>query len=377
MNGPTYGSLFSGADLLGLALEQTTGATCVWRSETDRHASDLIAQHWPETPNHGDITAIDWTAVEPVDLLVGGFPCQDISSAGRGAGIKEGTRSGLWHRYADAVRVLRPRYVFVENVAALIVRGLDIVVGDLAALGYRVEWGCLPASAVGAPHRRDRLFLVAARDPEAGWDGEGRLLVGRVGGPGQEPAGGPSGAPADADHAAHDRERPRPEPGQGDQPPVDAAHLGHKRSGCARDGWPGSADGGDLAPDADGGRPQELAELDSGPIGPDDGLDRRHPLGHRLEDGGQADFGPYADAVARWAGILGRPAPSPLDGRGRLNSWFVEWMMGAPEGHACGRGLPRTAELRILGNSVVPQQGAAAFGLLLDRMHAPTLEPVS
>jgi len=155
----TVGSLFSGIGGIDLGLERA-GMEIRWHSEIDPYASRVLAKHWPGVPNLGDITRIDFTAVEPVDVLAGGFPCQDISTAGKGAGI-EGERSGLWREYARAVGELRPRYVFVENVAALLVRGLDRVLGDLAALGYDAEWDCIPASALGAPHRRDRLWLVA------------------------------------------------------------------------------------------------------------------------------------------------------------------------------------------------------------------------
>jgi site-specific DNA-cytosine methylase len=95
-----------------------------------------------------------------VDVLCGGFPCQDLSYAGKGAGL-DGERSGLWGEYARLIRELRPRYVVVENVSALLARGLGRVLGDLAACGYDAEWDCIPASAVGAPHRRDRVWLVA------------------------------------------------------------------------------------------------------------------------------------------------------------------------------------------------------------------------
>jgi DNA (cytosine-5)-methyltransferase 1 len=95
-----------------------------------------------------------------VDAICGGFPCQDISTAGKGAGI-EGERSGLWSEYARLIGELRPQVVFVENVSALLSRGLDKVLGDLAALGYDAEWHCIPASAIGAPHRRDRVWIVA------------------------------------------------------------------------------------------------------------------------------------------------------------------------------------------------------------------------
>jgi site-specific DNA-cytosine methylase len=101
-----------------------------------------------------------------VDVLCGGFPCQDLSYAGKGAGL-DGERSGLWGEYARLIRELRPRYVVVENVSALLARGLGRVLGDLAACGYDAEWDCIPASAVGAPHRRDRVWLVAYPNADA------------------------------------------------------------------------------------------------------------------------------------------------------------------------------------------------------------------
>jgi DNA (cytosine-5)-methyltransferase 1 len=111
-------------------------------------------------PDPGDVTALDWAAVPPVDLGSAGWPCQDISYAGPGAGITEGTRSGLWLIIADGLRRLRPGYVFLEDVAALRTRGLGEVLGDLAALGYDAQWVCLRAADAGAPHRRDRLLLL-------------------------------------------------------------------------------------------------------------------------------------------------------------------------------------------------------------------------
>jgi len=105
--------------------------------------------------------------VPPVDLVSAGWPCQDISYAGPGAGITEGTRSGLWLKIADGLRQLRPAFVFLENVAALRTRGLGKVLGDLAALGYDAQWVCLRAADAGAPHRRDRLLILAVRPGEA------------------------------------------------------------------------------------------------------------------------------------------------------------------------------------------------------------------
>jgi len=156
-------SLFSGIGGLELGLERA-GMTVVGQVEIDEYCRRVLAKHWPEVPRHDDVrTAVEWWQSEPrpaVDVICGGFPCQDISNAGRRVGIR-GERSGLWSYMADTVRVLRPRYVVMENVSAILVRGLDVVAGDLAEIGYDVQWDCIPAAAVGAPHRRDRWWAVA------------------------------------------------------------------------------------------------------------------------------------------------------------------------------------------------------------------------
>ena len=139
---------------------------CRWQVEIDPFCRKVLAKHWPDVKRYEDVRDVGAHNLEPVDLICGGFPCQDISNAGKRAGI-EGERSGLWDEYARIVRELRPRHVLVENVAALLGRGLGRVLGDLAEIGYDAEWDCIPAAAVGAPHVRDRLFVVA-HDPEHG-----------------------------------------------------------------------------------------------------------------------------------------------------------------------------------------------------------------
>jgi DNA (cytosine-5)-methyltransferase 1 len=155
------GSLCTGYGGLDLAVAAVLGAALAWCAETDRHAAAVLAARFPAVPNLGDLTSVDWAAVPRVDLVTAGFPCQDISTAGRGAGIEKGTRSGLWTHIAEAVGQLRPGYVLVENVAALRARGLGRVLADLAALGYDTQWASLRASDVGAAHRRDRIFILA------------------------------------------------------------------------------------------------------------------------------------------------------------------------------------------------------------------------
>lgn len=176
----TVGDLFSGIGGFSLGLERA-GMRTRWFSEVDPYASAVLRKHWADVPNHGDIRNVRRGTVEPVDVLCGGFPCQDISSAGKRAGI-DGGRSGLWAEYARVIGELRPRYVIVENVADLLNRGLGRVLGDMAALGYDAEWHCIPASFVGAPQARERVWIVAYPDRgRCDWleerHGEGPLLV--------------------------------------------------------------------------------------------------------------------------------------------------------------------------------------------------------
>jgi DNA (cytosine-5)-methyltransferase 1 len=151
--------LFSGIGGFSLGLERA-GMETVAFCEISPVCRHLLAHHWPNVPCFDDVTTLTGEQVGPVDVICGGFPCQDISFAGKGAGLA-GERSGLWREYARLVRELRPAFVIVENVAALLGRGLGDVLGDLASLGYDAWWDCIPASAVGAPHRRDRLWIVA------------------------------------------------------------------------------------------------------------------------------------------------------------------------------------------------------------------------
>jgi DNA (cytosine-5)-methyltransferase 1 len=155
----TVGSLFAGIGGFDLGLERA-GMEIRWQVEIDPFCQAVLAKHWPHVKRYDDVRTVGAYNLERVDVLCGGFPCQDISNAGKGEGI-DGKRSGLWAEYARLIRELRPRYAIVENVAALLGRGLGRVLGDLAACGYDAEWDCLPASAVGAAHQRDRLWLVA------------------------------------------------------------------------------------------------------------------------------------------------------------------------------------------------------------------------
>jgi DNA (cytosine-5)-methyltransferase 1 len=171
--------LFSGIGGFSLGLERA-GMRTVAFCEIDPFCRAVLAKHWPAVPIHPDVRALTASQVGSIDAICGGFPCQDISSAGKRSGIA-GERSGLWGEYARLIGELRPSYAIVENVCALRSRGLDVVLGDLAAIGYDAEWHCIPASHVGAPHNRDRIWIVAY--PERGERGQepyGRAL-GRMG----------------------------------------------------------------------------------------------------------------------------------------------------------------------------------------------------
>lgn len=158
--------LFSGIGGFSLGLERA-GMRTVAFCEIDPFCRAVLRKHWPDVPQYDDVRTLTADRLRAdgisVDVICGGFPCQDISVAGAGAGI-DGERSGLWREYARLIGELRPRYVVVENVAALLGRGLGRVLGDLAALGFDAEWHCIPASAVGAPHGRDRLWILAYTD---------------------------------------------------------------------------------------------------------------------------------------------------------------------------------------------------------------------
>src|SRR5690606_32078366 len=331
--GMKLGSLCSGIDGLALGLERALGARTVWQSEVDPHADTVLAHHWPAAPNLGDLRAVDWGSVESVDVMCFGFPCQDISSAGRRAGL-EGEKSGLWFDCADAVRVLRPRFVFVENVGALLVRGFGTVAGDLAAMGYVGRWGCLRSSDVGAPHRRERVFLAAAY---TGGAGAGRY----------------------AGTSPRTQERPRRgEPHEGHGSVVGRAAAPYQGpDALGRQGRAKPAVG--PVADPDGERFERRPEQDRHT---DDGLEP--PRRPHADGCGVPVWGPYESAVRRWEAIHG-PAPRPRDDRGRLNPELPEWMMGFPPGWVTGLDIPRTAQLRLIGNAVQPQVAALAARLLL------------
>jgi DNA (cytosine-5)-methyltransferase 1 len=172
----TLGSLFAGIGGLELGLENALrdggfDVSTIWQCESNPWCRSVLARHWPDAVRHEDVRSLGSDTAAPVDILCGGFPCQDVSVAGSGAGLA-GARSGLWFEFARIIRDLAPRIVVVENVAALASRGLDQVLGELSESGHDAVWTCVRASDAGAPHRRERLFIIAWRVADG--DGERR-----------------------------------------------------------------------------------------------------------------------------------------------------------------------------------------------------------
>ena len=224
------GSLCSGYEGLGMAVQEVLGGELAFAADNDPGASAILAHRFPSVPNLGDITAVDWSTIEPVDVLTAGFPCQDISCAGRRAGLREGTRSGIWFHVARAIAELRPPLVVIENVKELLseradsdmescpwclggtdpesaMRALGAVLADLAQIGFDAEWVSVPAAGAGACHLRWRVFILAWPAADAGSARRREITRGAHGDEGadarwpaalhHEPRSGRSDAPAD------------------------------------------------------------------------------------------------------------------------------------------------------------------------------------
>lgn len=157
------GGLFSGIGGLELGLERAGVGHTVWQVEKDPYCRAVLARHWPDVPQYEDVTCLDWSALEHADIVCGGFPCQPFSIAGLQRGVLD--ERWMWPAFADCIRVVRPRYVVVENVTDLIADGdaFGRVLADLHECGFDADWSVVPACAVGAPHARERVFLLAYR----------------------------------------------------------------------------------------------------------------------------------------------------------------------------------------------------------------------
>ena len=397
-----HGSLFSGYGGIDRAIADVFGAETAWVSDVDPGANRILAHRYPDAPNLGDITKVDWSAVEPVHIISGGSPCPDLSLAGRRAGMTEGTRSNLWVSMREAIAVLKPTYVVWENVRGAMsakadsglehcpgcmgdpgdekrhLRALGRVLGDLADLGYDAQWHGLRAADVGACHGRWRVFVLAytneqrherQRGARGGWarpaNGSGEAIAllptpratdGTKGGPNQRGSSGDLMLPSAVVQLL-------PTPRATNNENRQSEDRYGPTLGMALGTTPGYEHR--LLP------PPSVADS----LG---GHERRGgKRGDELLLKGLAKdanrWGDYAEAIARHEQVFGRPAPDPTEpgpkGNPRLSARFVEWMMMLPAGWVTDvPGVTRNQAIKALGNGVVPPQAAAALRLMLDRM---------
>jgi len=315
MNPITFGSLFAGIGGIDLGFERC-GMECKWQVEINEYAQKVLAKHWPKVHRERDIRECSTRNLERVDVIAGGFPCQDISYAGLGAGL-DGERSGLFFEAIRLVRELQPRAVVLENVAALLTRGLDRVLGTLAEIGYHAEWHCIPAAAVGAPHIRDRVFVIAIHaNPE------------------NSNARQPHKRNAKRSRANSPQKRQR---------------LRNQPSGL-----------GSIVADTQGNR-WEQGQQDRR------GGQERASKGQECRFGGGGETSAYANSE----GLEERQGQDAIgagqDGRPELGR--SEWWTVEPEVGRVAHGIPaRVDRLRGLGNAVVPQVAELVGKMVLQRL---------
>lgn len=395
----TVGSLFTGVDGLGLALDNIfPNLEHIWVSEIEpaavRALESLYGAHPltpientpaphdknnpPSLPNLGDITKIKWGKVERPNILTGGFPCQDLSLAGRRKGLA-GAKSGLWKSMLKGIRKLRPDLVVIENVMGLRsgkaisdvepcptcvdgidpehrMRALGVVLSDLACIGYDAQWTSVRASDVGAPHQRMRVFILAWPRAENADRTTGNQR--RESTPGKKKSWR-----AWADFGR--RGGAFVPDANGERLEEHGARRGHDKKEIARNERNSTfaADPGRL--DGNSGGAKRGKFKGGGALGSVE----RYSAADRKPHSDHTDWGDYGPAIQRWEDVRQEAAPVPtmIGARGGkvLCPKFVEWMVGVPVGHVTGHGLTRNQQLRILGNIVVPQQAEYAIRQML------------
>ena len=315
------GSLCTGYGGLDMAVEAYFKAETIWVAEFDKYASQIIDLRW-ELPNYGDITKINWGELDPIDILTAGYPCQPFSHAGHRKG--ENDKRHIWPHIKKAISELRPRIVILENVRGHLTLGFKEVLKELAEIGYDATWTIIRASDVGAPHRRERIFVIAY----------------------------PQRADADSFGLSLGYDKSRTQRNQGESQSF-ASELGK------------------ITTDADSYARPQSRRIDRGiqqtGISEFDGSNRqKHGVSGEVttDADNTRGFGSMQGLSKRFNTPLQmcmQDLPNPLDQDGRLNSKFVEYMMGLPSGWVTDSGLNRSQQLKILGNGVVPQQAYEAI----------------
>ena len=332
-----HGSFCTGYGGLDMAVEHFYDAETVWHSEIDKHCSQLLEKHGYEN-NLGDLTEINWDDVEPVDIMSAGFPCQPFSVAGQRKGNDDERAIFQW--IADGISVLRPSVVVLENVAGILTLGGTSVIGALTEIGYDAKWGLVRAADVGACHSRKRWFCIAKNSHIVRGQKRATTQIRKQG----------------------NSERPRGKVRFNGSTSSPVPNTSSERHGTGQN----TGRMGSLGEKSGATRRQPFSRT-ANVTDPNDAQSQRHGVSTlpKKQNGrfSNGHFGKYEPAIRRWEQTLGRTAPVPVDERG-INNSFVEWMMGLPENHVCNQGLSRTAELKMLGNGVVPQQALLALALL-------------
>ncbi len=339
----TFGSLFAGIGGFDLGLERA-GMECRWQVENNPYSVRVLEKHWPDVKRYGDITQLDGSELEPVDLICGGFPCQDISCAGKGGGITA-ARSGLWRDFARLVAAVRPAWVLVENSPSLRGRGLAVVLQDLWSLGFDAEWHCIPACDFGAPYERDRIYVLAYAGADSngcdGWTRTSTETRRSETSPGREPCGSLQNASVESNGRGSRRTR-RSDPGsEGEREPsfsaADADGSGWRSAGSVRPGeTPGTRACGRFArPGAFRGA--AITNFD------------RARLQVRQNEARAAAFA--ATQRNSPANPDGEPLVRTAIARGERHAWTVE-----PGVVRMAARIPKRVDrIRGLGNAVIPQ----------------------
>ena len=352
--------LFAGIGGLELGLERSGLSRTVCFVESEPYAQGILRKHWPEVPIWDDVKTFDGSSLEgEIDIISGGFPCQDISGAGKGAGLKEGTRSGLWFEFLRIIGEVRPIFAVIENVPVLTLRGGTRVIEDLASIGYNAEWVIISAFEMGAPHLRKRIFIVAY--PEGIGYGGGDHQERRIQGRELEqikPEGG----------SLRDQTQ-----GRGREGGEDVADPEGPRGGSI---YQGQREEGGGAIDLDGCS-QNVA--DSEGIAERTGL--RQGQSGRFGGGRSADRG--GEDVENPNGN-GRDEMEQSDGGGDYCPWMLrppeqsneyprgsEWWSAEPDVGRVAHGISdRVDRLKCLGNAVVPQCSEYIGRLIMEAINA-------
>ena len=385
------GSLFSGYGGLDMAVQSHFGGELAWYSEIEPAACKVLATLHPDVPNIGDITKVDWSQVEPVDIITGGYPCQPFSNAGLRKGKND--ERHLWPYVRDALSAIRPRLAVLENVRGHITLGFGDVLADLAHMGWDAQWGIVRAAEAGAPHNRARLFILCyphnngfaaseagrgIRESQEQWWAQEQESHGQLEGTSGSHSAYPNsqglqGSPSGSGETQTKRHG-HFEQGVGalaTNPQHHGSLASEGRRGVRANvvqGWEqqqkgsqwesqGSSDSQPVAhsDNRHGQTVRDLQELE------------RHVARSDMPELQPIEWGQYQPAIERWEAVIDRTAPAPTvihKDKPRLNPAFVEWMMGLPAGHVTGHGLSAAQELKMLGNGVVPQQAALALQLL-------------